>query len=389
MLRDIIACREKDLPVFTMGKLMKIASEDKTIISLGPGEPDFTSPPNVLRAVKKAMDNKETHYSSPGGRTDLREAIAKKLKKDNNIRITPDEVAITNGSTEAILLTLMCTLDPGEAVIVPNPGFLAYIPTVEILSGIPLSLHLKESDEFQITKEALEEIYLPNKTRSIIINTPSNPLGVVFKKKTLEEIANFATEKNLLIISDEAYEKQVYDGEKHISIGSLNGMENRVITLQSFSKTYAMPGFRVGYAAGPRKIIDAVKNLHLFTSLCAPTMSQIAALEALAGPQDCVYKMVREYDRRRKFIIKRLNDIDGFECVKPNGAFYAFPNIKAFKMKSANFAEWLIKGAKVACVPGSEFGKYGEGYVRFSYATAYEKIETAMERIEKITKGVK
>ncbi|MFH1444884.1 MAG: pyridoxal phosphate-dependent aminotransferase [Nanoarchaeota archaeon] len=389
MIRGVISEREKDLPRFTIGKLLKIAAESKTIISLGPGEPDFSSPPNVLRAAKKAIKDKQTHYSPIAGRTDLRIAIAKKLKKDNRVNVTPDEVVVTNGSTEALLLTLMTTLDPGETVMVPNPGFLAYIPMVEILNGVPLSIKLEESDGFQITTEKLKEAFIPKKTRSIILNTPSNPIGVVLKKKTLEEIADFAVEKNLLILSDEAYEKQVYDDEKHISIGSLNGIEDHVITLQSFSKTYAMPGFRVGYAAGPEKIIDGLKKLHIFTSLTGSTISQIAALEALTGTQKYVCKMVDEYDRRRKMITRRLNEIDGFECVKPNGAFYAFPNIKAFKKKSFVFAEWLLKNAKVACVPGTEFGKYGEGYVRFSYATAYDKIEKAMDRIEKSTKKLK
>ena len=389
MIRDIISEREKDLPFFTIGKLLKIAAEDKKIISLGPGEPDFTSPSNILRAAKKALTNKETHYSPIAGRTDLRKAISKKLKKDNAVNVTEDEIIVTNGSTEALLLTLMSVIDPGDAVMVPNPGFLAYIPMVEILSGVPLSVGLEEKNNFQITTENLKYAYIQKKTKAIIINTPSNPLGVVFKKKTLEEIAEFAVDKNLLVLSDEAYEKMVYDDEKHISIGSLNGMEDYVVTLQSFSKTYAMPGFRVGYAAGPKKIIDAQKKLHIFTSLTAGTVSQLAALEALKGTQKPVQKMVKEYDRRRKMIVQRLNEINGFECVKPNGAFYAFPNIGAFKKKSYNFAEWLLENAKVACVPGTEFGKYGEGYIRMSYATAYDKIEKAMDRIEKATKKLK
>jgi aminotransferase len=221
----------------------------------------------------------------------------------------------------------------------------------------------------------------------MIVNSPSNPTGVVFKKKTLEEIADFANEYDLLVVSDEAYEKFVYGGEKHVSFASLNGMEKRTLTLQSFSKTYAMPGFRIGYAAGPENIINAMRKIHIYSTICAPTVSQEAALEALKGPQKVVGKMVKEYDRRRKLIIKRLNEISGFSCVEPKGAFYAFPNIKEFGMKSLAFSRWLLKGAKVAVVPGTEFGRCGEGYVRCSYATSYERVERAMDRIEGVVRG--
>ena len=248
---------------------------------------------------------------------------------------------------------------------------------------MPLILDLKEEEGFQIAKEDLERTILPEKTKAIIINTPGNPTGVVFSRKTLEEIADFAVEYDLLIISDEAYEKFVYDEAKHISIGSLNGMDSRVLTLHSFSKSYAMPGFRLGYAAGPKEVINGMKKLHIFSSVCAPTISQIAGLHALSGNQECVEEMRKEYDRRRKMIVKRVNEIDGFSCVKPEGAFYVFPNIKDFGLSSYEFAEKLLKEARVAVVPGTEFGRNGEGFVRLSYATAYEKIEEAMDRIEK------
>jgi aminotransferase len=202
----------------------------------------------------------------------------------------------------------------------------------------------------------------------------------------MEEVAGFAIEYDLLIIADEAYEKLVYGDAKHISIGSLNGMEDRVLTLHSFSKTYAMPGFRLGYAAGNEKLIAAMAKLHLFTSLCAPTISQVTAIEALKGSQASVKKMVAEYDRRRKMIIKRLNEIPGFRCTEPKGAFYAFPNVSYYKMKSLKFAEWLLKNAKVAVVPGTEFGRMGEGFIRCSYATEYHKIWKAMDNIERAVK---
>jgi len=389
MVNIDVSERETQLPVSTIGELIKIAEEERGIISLGPGEPDFDSPKNIISFACKKLKEGFTHYSPPGGRRELREAVARKLKRDNKIDVSPDQVVITCGSTEAILLNLICTIDPGEGVLIPDPGFLAYKPAVEILNGMPLCIPHKESDGFQFNIEEAERVIVPEKTKVIIINTPSNPTGVVFKKKILEEIADFASEYDLIVISDEAYEKLVYEGERHVSMGSLNGMEERTLTLQSFSKTYAMPGFRVGYAAGPEELVNAMRKVHIYSSICAPTISQLAALEALRGPQTHVKRMFKEYDRRRKLITKRINDIRGFSCVDPKGAFYVFPNIKSFGVKSLVFSKWLIDNAKVATVPGTEFGRCGEGYIRCSYATGYKKIETALERIEKAVKFFK
>jgi len=386
MRRKIISEREEELPVLTIGKLLHIAEEDKRIISLGPGEPDFTAPKNIIAAAKKALDRGFTHYSPAGGRADLKEEIIKKLKRENKIHAKPENIVVTTGSTEAIMLGLMCSIDPGEGVMYPDPGFLAYRPSIEVLNGLPVPIPLLEEEGFQIDVERMEKAIVPEKTNALILNTPSNPTGTVFSKKALEEVAGFAVEYGLLIISDEAYEKLVYGGEKHVSIGSLNGMEDRVLTLHSFSKTYAMPGFRLGYAVGNEKIVAAMTKMHLFTSLCAPTISQVTAIEALKGSQAAVRKMVREYDRRRRMILKRMNEIPGFRCAEPKGAFYAFPNISYYKMKSMKFAEWLLKKAKVAVVPGTEFGRMGEGFIRCSYATAYPKIEKAMDSIERVVR---
>ncbi len=389
MLRRIISEREQELPLLTIGKLLHIAEEDTRIISLGPGEPDFSAPKNIISAAKRALDKGYTHYSPPAGRSDLKEAIIKKLRNDNRIHASPENIVVTTGSTEATMLALMCTIDPGEGVMYPDPGFLAYRPTVEVLNGMPIPIQLYEEDGFQLDVERMEKTIIPEKTNALILNSPSNPTGTVFSKKVLEEVAGFAIEYGLLIIADEAYEKLVYVNAKHISIGSLNGMEDRVLTLHSFSKTYAMPGFRLGYAVGNEKLIAAMTKMHLFTSLCAPTISQVTAIEALKGSQEPVKRMVREYDRRRKMIIKRLNDIPGFRCTEPKGAFYAFPNISFYKMKSLKFAEWLLKNAKVAVVPGTEFGRMGEGFIRCSYATEYHKIWKAMDNIERAVKKLR
>lgn len=387
--RKIISEREDELPLSTIGELIKIAEESKDIISLGPGEPDFNSPKHVIDFACKKLREGYTHYSPPAGREDLREAISKKLRKENRIDAAPDKIVVTTGSTEAIMMALMCTIDPGEGVLIPDPGFLAYRPTIEILNGMPLSVPHFEEDGFRFNLDEARKAIVPEKTNVMIVNTPSNPTGVVFGRKTLEEIADFVCEYDLLAISDEAYEKFVYAGEKHTSLGSLNGMGNRVLTLQSFSKTYAMPGFRIGYAAGPESVINAMKKIHIYTSVCAPTVSQEAALAALIGSQKSVTKMTKEYDRRRKLMIRRLNEIPGFSCVEPKGAFYAFPNVSSFGMDSLTFSRWLLKKAKVAVVPGTEFGKNGEGYVRCSFATSYEKIAKALDRVESAAKRFK
>ncbi len=389
MLRNIISEREQDLPESTIGQMLKLCAESKDVISLGPGEPDFSSPPNVIRAAKKALDRKMTHYSPISGRTDFKEAVVKKLKRDNGIVASPENIIVTCGSTEAILLALIATVDPGEGVMVPDPGFLSYLPTVEVLNGMPITIPLTEEEGFQLNVDVMRKRVIKKKTRAIIINTPSNPTGTVFTKSVLEEVADFAVENGLLIISDEAYEKLVYGDARHVSIGSLNGMDKHVMTLQSFSKTYAMPGFRLGYACGPKDIIGAMTKLHIFSSLCAPTISQVAGIEALNGRQSAVERMRREYDRRRMMIVKRCNEIPGMECVEPKGAFYAFPNIKSYGMCSYDLSMKLLREAKVATIPGTEFGSCGEGYIRLSYATAYGKIEKAMDRIERVVRKSK
>lgn len=385
-VRDGIAKREWQLPKTEFTKIMEIAEEAKDVISLGPGEPDFTTPRHIINFAKKKLDQGYTHYSSPDGRDELKELVAKKLKKENGIDVPPERIVVTAGSQEALFLALMVLVDPTEQVLVPDPGFLAYKPMVEVLDGVAASLPLHENEGFQVNPDRIKELIEPGKTKVLIINSPSNPTGTVLKKKVLEEIADVAVENNLVIFSDEAYEKFVYDGAKHVSVGSLNGMENYVVTFHSFSKTYAMPGWRVGYAAGPPDIINAMVRCHLYTSVCASTISQLAAAQALKGPQKEIGKMRREYDRRRKMLIKRLNEIPKISCLKPEGAFYAFPNITRLNMSSLQVSHLFLNKAKVLVVPGSEFEKYGEGYIRISYATSYEKIKQALDRIEKLVK---
>ncbi len=374
------------LPSSNFAKIMKMAAEGKDIISLGPGEPDFITPEHIRESAMKAIDKGYTHYSPPGGRTETKQAIAKKLKKDNKINVSPDEIVVTCGSQEALFLATLSLLDPGEKMIVPDPGFLAFISMVETVTGVPVSIPLIEENGFEFDPDELEKL-IDRRTKVILINSPSNPTGRILKKKNLERLADIAIQHDLVIFSDEAYEKLTYDNKKHISIASLNGMKERVLTFQSFSKTYAMAGFRVGYVAGPKDLIQVMTRLHIYTTVSAPTVSQIAAVEALTSDQSCVQEMRREYDRRRKLITKRLEEIPRISCLRPEGAFYAFPNITKLGMSSVEVSNFFLKKAKVLVVPGSEFGKYGEGYVRMSYATAYDKIEEAMDRIEKVVRN--
>jgi aminotransferase len=389
VLRNIISERSLHLPEPEIINLMKILVEQKkSIISLGPGEPDFGAPGSAITCGIKCLKEGQTHYSPAEGRTDLRKAIAKKLRKKNKINVSEDEVIVTTGSNEAILLSMMATIDPGEQVLVPNPGYLAFIPIVELLNGKALSIPLIEEDGFDINPDAIRSLIKnPKKVRALILNVPGNPTGNYVTKKRLEEIADIAVEHDLLIVSDEAYEDFVFEG-KHTSIGSLNGIKNRVLSLFTFSKSHGMAGFRIGYAAGPKKIIDTMVKLHISTTLTAPTVSQLAALQVLKGPQYHIKRNWTEYKRRSQMVCKRINELPGFHCPQSKGAFYAFPKYD-YNMTSLQFSKWLLKNAKVATVPGSEFGKYGEGHLRFSYATDYKLIEKAMDRIEKALKKIK
>ncbi len=372
-----ISKRELELPESFIDKLMGL--KDKNIISLGPGEPDFAAPKPLFNGLAK-LAKKSNHYSPPGGRPELKEALIRKLKRDNKINANPENIVVTCGSQEAIVLTILSTLDVNEQIIIPNPSFLGYSPTIELLDVTPVYLPLKEEENFSINTDELKKL-IDSKTKAIVINTPANPTGTVLTRDVLEEIADIAIEHDLYILSDEAYEKIIYD-KNHISIGSLNGMQDNVITFQTFSKTFAMCGFRLGYCIAPEKLARAVTKIHVYTTICAPTLSQLLGIKALALNKRYIDAMVAEYRRRRDLIVKRLNDI-GLKTIKPDGAFYTFSNIKHLTNNSRTFATRLLKEAKIGVLPGTEFGRYGEGYIRCSFATDYKKIELAMGRLER------
>ena len=380
-----ISERERQLPEQAIEKLIEIMVEDKRILSLGPGEPDFDLPKPLIAQIKRLAD-KCNHYSPAGGLIELREAICRKLRRDNKITADPENVVVTSGSQEALLLASMSLLDVSEQVLIPNPSYMAFLPTIELLSASPRFFELNEEADFEPSPDEIRKQIDPKKTKVIILNSPANPTGNVLKRKTMEEIADIAVENNLTIFSDEAYEKITYDGAKHISFASLNGMRDRVLTFQSFSKTYAMCGFRLGYVVGSKTATDAIKKTHIYSTICAPTISQKLGIRALSLPKKYTDAMVKEYDKRRKVIVPRLNEM-GLSTPNPKGAFYTFSNVKHLTNDSRRFAFELLKKAKVAVVPGTDFGDAGKGYIRCSFATKLPIIEKALDRLEKFVKN--
>ena len=380
--------RERFLPRTIIEKLTRIASESKETLSLSIGEPDFDMPRPLVRELKKIVrdykTNRLSHYTSGQGMPALREALAQKLRKENKIKTQSKNILVTAGSQQALFAGFLATLDPTEEVILSNPGYLGYIPAIELVNGVPTYVELKEEENFVLNPDLIKKA-ITRKSRVILLNTPSNPTGTILSKKILEEVADIAVDKDLYIFSDEAYEKLIYDGKKHISPASLNGMHDYVFTFHTFSKSYALCGFRLGYVAGPQTEIDALQKSAHYMSLCAPHVSQLLGLKALQMHPKYIEKMRREYDRRRMFLVKRLNGM-GLHTPVPEGAFYAFANITSTKMKSLSFANQLLKQAKVAVVPGTEFGSAGEGYIRLSYATEFHRIEHAMDRFERFLK---
>lgn len=378
-----ISERKLELPDLEIGKLIEIAAEHKEILSLGPGEPDFGLPKPLIAEVKKAAAE-SNHYSPPGGRSELKKALIKKLKKENRINAKPEEIVVTCGSQEALLMAAACTMDVSEEIIIPDPSFMAYMPTIALFNAVPRYVTLTQENNFAVNPDDIKK-KLNKKTRAILINSPANPTGNVLSKKILEEIADIAVDKNLYVFTDEAYEKIIYDDAKHISIGSLNGMKKYAVSFFTFSKTFAMCGFRLGFCVAPKPLAKALTHTHIYTTICAPTLSQIVGTKALGLPAKHTNAMVKEYDRRRKMLFKRLNQAD-LHCNMPKGAFYFFANIQAYSKDSKKFARDALKKAKVAFVPGRDFGKGGEGYCRFSYATDYKIIEKAMDRLDRYLK---
>jgi len=351
------------------------------VISLGVGEPDFATPWHICEAAISSLEKGYTMYTSNSGMPELRQELSRYLKNSYNLEYDPDsELLITVGVSEALDLAMRATLEPGDEVIMPDPCYVSYKPCVVLAGGTPIMVLANEKTNFEISATDIEA-RVTSQTKAILIGYPANPTGAVMTREKLAEIAEVAWRHQLLVISDEIYAKLVY-GVEHTCFATLPEMKESTILLGGFSKTYAMTGWRIGYAAAPREIIASMTKIHQYTMMCAPTMAQVAAIEALKSGEDSAAKMVEEYNRRRLIIVKGLNNI-GLPCFEPRGAFYSFPSIKSTGMTSEEFAERLLVEEKVVVVPGSAFGQCGEGYVRCCYATSLADIEEALSRMKR------
>ncbi len=380
-VRNFVSERVASVPPSGIRRFFDIAATMEDVISLGIGEPDFPTPEPILRAGIESLQRGETHYTSNSGLMELRRAIAEHLDRLYGQTYNPaSEILITVGVSEALYLACAATLDPGDEVIIPEPCFVSYAPEVVFAGGVPVMVPTSAENQWQVTAEAIEAA-ITERTKALLLGYPNNPTGAIMSRERLNEIAAVVKRHNLLVISDELYDRLVYDTQ-HVCFPSLPGMYSRTILLMGFSKAYAMTGWRIGWAAAPAEIMDMMRRVHQYTIMCAPTPSQYAALAALQEGEPYVQEMRAEYDRRRRLIVSGLNEI-GLTCVEPKGAFYAFPSVAISGMDENTFAEKLLQEERVAVVPGSAFGPSGKGYVRCSYATAYEKIEEALERIRR------
>jgi aminotransferase len=379
MTSKYIATRVADLKPSGIRKFFDIAASMPDVISLGIGEPDFVTPQPILEAGIASLQGGQTAYTSNAGVLELRQAIASHLDTMYGVKYDPvREIMVSVGVSEALYLALTAILNPGEEVIVPTPCFVSYQAEVVLAGGVAVEIPSRFEDDFQPDVAAIAAALTP-RTKAILIGYPNNPTGAVASRETLMEIGRIAEQHNLVVISDEIYDQLVY-GVPHICFSALPGMRERTILLGGFSKDYAMTGWRVGYAAAPGELLQALLRIHQYTVMCAPTTSQMAALKALQVGAPFVAEMQAEYDRRRRLVVDAFNEF-GLPTFEPRGAFYAFPDIRVTGMDDDTFATELLHSEQVAVVPGSAFGPGGEGFVRCSYATSYTKLEQALERI--------
>ena len=372
------------IPPSGIRKFFDIVSEMKDAISLGVGEPDFDTPWHIRDEGIYSLEKGRTFYTSNAGLKELKMEICSYLKRRFDVLYDYEkEVMVTVGGSEAIDIALRAMLNPGDEVLVPQPSYVSYTPCTILAGGVPVVIELEEKDQFRLTKEKLLEKITP-KTKVLILPFPNNPTGSIMEKEDLEQIAQVVEEKDLFVISDEIYSELTYKGQ-HCTIASLPGMKERTVLINGFSKSYAMTGWRVGYACAPEIILKQMLKIHQYAIMCAPTTSQYAAVEALRNGDKDVEEMREAYDQRRRFLVKSLRDM-GFDCYEPQGAFYVFPSIKRFGMTSDEFALRLLEEEKVAVVPGTAFGDSGEGYLRISYAYSLKDLKRALERIERFVK---
>jgi aminotransferase len=391
MARDYVSARVNSIPPSGIRKFFDIAATMKEVISLGIGEPDFTTPDPIIKAGIASLQHGDTHYTSNSGTVELRRAVNGYLQRRYGVDYDPEnEILITVGVSEALYLALTAILDPGDEVIVPQPCFVAYTAEVTLAGGVPVPIATRVENNFMVTREEIAAKITP-RTKAILIGYPNNPTGAVMTRARLLDIAQLAEQHDLIVLSDEIYDRLVYASmaggaaAAHTCFPTLPGMRDRTILLGGFSKSHAMTGWRIGYSTAPKEISAAMRKIHQFTIMSAPTMAQVAAVEAIEQGEDYVEEMRQEYDRRRKLIVSGFNSF-GMKTFEPQGAFYAFPSVAISGMNEDEFANRLLEEEHVAVVPGSAFGAGGEGYVRCSYATAYEKIEEALRRMERFVR---
>lgn len=369
-------------------KALAMERAGERIIHFEIGRPDFDTPEYIKQAAYNSLAAGNVHYTSNFGMTELRQAIAEKLRRENHVDYQASEILVTVGLSEAVFAVLAATLNEGDEILVPDPVWLNYINVPNLLGAKAVAYSLREETGFQMDLDELRS-GITARTRAMVIVTPNNPTGGVLSQETLRQVAEIAAANDLLVISDEIYERLIYDGERHISIASLPGMKERTFTLNGMSKAYAMDGWRLGYVAAPEEYIAAMNKLHQHNTTCAPSFVQAAGVAALTQEGGEVADMVREYQRRRDYAVAAINDIPGIRCQCPKGAFYIFINCKALGMKSAELSVYLLENARIALVPGDVFGPGGEGYLRMSFANSYENVAEGCERLRRAVEALR
>jgi aminotransferase len=369
-------------------KFFDIANTMDDVISLGVGEPDFRTPWQIRSAGIRALESGKTRYTSNRGLEEFRAEISRYVKRKYNLAYSPEkEILVTVGGSEAIDAAIRAITNPGDEIIIPQPSYVCYEPMTRLAGGVPVILDMKAENEFKLTKKELLES-ITEKTKALILPYPSNPTGAIMERRDLEEIAEVLSDKNIIVISDEIYAELTFGEAKHVSIAEIPGMRERTIVINGFSKAFSMTGWRLGYALGPADLISQITKIHQYAIMCAPTVSQHAAIEALRACDEDVERMHDEYDARRKIIVKGFSEL-GLECREPKGAFYAFPSIKSTGLTSEEFCEKLLFSKKVALVPGTAFGNSGEGFVRASYCYSLDHIKEALRRIGEFIEELK
>lgn len=380
-MRNFLSDKIVNIKPSGIRKFFDLVAEMKDVISLGVGEPDFETPWHIRDEGIYAFEKGKTFYTSNAGLKPLREEICKYLKRKQGLEYNPtDEILVTVGGSEAIDIGLRAVLNPEDEVIIPQPSYVSYEPCTVLAGGKPVIINLKGENNFRLTADELRNA-ITDRTKVLILPYPNNPTGAIMELKDLEEIAKVVIEKDLLVLSDEIYSDLTYSG-KHISIASIAGMKERTILINGFSKSYAMTGWRLGYACAPKELIKQMTKIHQYAIMCAPTISQYAAIEALKNGDDDVLMMKDSYNQRRKFLMNAFKEM-GLDCFEPFGAFYVFPCIKEFGLSSEEFATKLLEEEHVAAVPGTAFGNSGEGYLRISYAYSIDNLKVAMERLNR------